>query len=76
MEAITINKIDVDIPTPGAHRVKVSITSLRNVETEIVRRKINKHLCHSNYTTEKYYEFTNDDDAILAYTEIQKLSNK
>ena len=34
------------------------------------------HLCHSNYTTEQYYEFTNDDDAILACNEIKKVNSE
>ena len=74
LHAIKVNNIHIDIPPPpSAHRVKMTTKSLKT-NSDIVRRKINKHLSHSNYTTEKYYEFTNDDDAILAYTEINKLA--
>ena len=74
--AFNINNISThDLPAPSAHRVKVTTKSLKKTTSDMVRRKVNKHLCHSNYTTEKYYEFTNDDDAILAYNEIKKLNS-
>ena len=75
--AFSINNIQTDeLPAPSASRVKVTTKSLKQTSTDVVRRKVNKLLCHSNYTTENYYEFTNDDDAILAYDEIRKLNSK
>ena len=67
-----MNNICTDeLPAPSAHRVKVTTKSLKRTKSDIVQRKVNIHLCHSNYTTDKYYEFTNDDNVILAYTEIK-----
>lgn len=75
--AFTINDIHADeFPAPSAHRVKVTTKSLKKTKSDVVRRKINKHLCHSNHTTEKFYEFVNDDDAILAYNEIKELNSE
>ena len=54
----------------------VSTEAAHHVTSDLKRRKINKHLCHSDQTSEHYYEFTNVKDAIEAHHEIQKLAKK
>ena len=63
-------------PPPSDHQAVISTEAARNILCDLKHRKINKHLCHSDQTSERYYEFTNDDDATEAHTEIQKLIRK
>lgn len=74
IEAIRANNLHVTKPPPpSAHRVVVSTEAARRVHCDLKHRKINKHLSHSDQTSERYYEFTNDKDATEAYREIQSL---
>ena len=74
LEAIRASNLQVtNPPPPSAHRVVISTEVARRVQCDLKRRKINKHLSHSDQTSERYYEFTNDDDAAEAYEELQKL---
>ena len=74
-EAIKANGIETDVPTPSAFRIKVTSDSLRSGSSDVTRRKVNKHLSHSNRTAEMFYEFVNDNDAITAYHEINRLED-
>ena len=74
-EAIKANDIETDVPTPSAFRIKVTLDSLRSGSSDVTRRKVNKYLSHSNRTAEMFYEFVDDNDAITAYHEINRLED-
>ena len=74
-EAIKSNDIDVDLPAPGAFRIKVTSELLKKVTKDVTRRKINKHLSHSDQTAEQFYEYLDDGDAIKAYNEMRQLED-
>ena len=55
LEAIKLNDTSVNTPPPpNAHRVKVTTDIARTIKCDLTRRKVNKHLCHSDYTSEKF----------------------
>ena len=75
VESVHANHLNITIPPPpSAHRIVVATEAASNIECDLTRRKINKHLCHSDYTSERYYEFTNEKQATEAHSHIQKLA--
>ena len=76
VESIHANHLFVTIPPPpSSHRIVVTTSAACSIEWDLTRRKVNKHLCHSDKTSEQYYEFTNENEAVEAYCHIQKLAN-
>ena len=73
--AIKANDIDTDVPTPSAFRIKVTSDPLKSGSSDVTRRKVNKHLSHSNHTAEMFYEFVDNRDPIAVYHEINRLED-
>lgn len=72
-EAININNIDVTVPPPpSTFRIGMATKVAKNL-ADNERRGVIKHMSHSEYTSEKYYEFANTQDAVEAFDNINNL---
>lgn len=77
VESIRANHLNITIPPPpSAHRIFVATEAARSIKCDLARRKVNKHLCHSDHTSEVFYEFTNLKEATEAHSQIQKLAKE
>ena len=76
LESICVNRVTVTMPPPSKDHRAVISTKTAKVKNDAKRRKVNRHLCHSDTTSANYYEFTNNDDAIKAHSLIQRISGK
>jgi len=76
LESIHVNRITVTMPPPPKDHRAVISTKTAKVKNDAKKRKVNRHLCHSNTISANYYEFTNNDDAVEAHSLIQRISGK
>lgn len=64
VESIRANHLNITIPPPpSAHQIVVATEAACSIECDLTHRMVNKHLCHSDHTSELYYEFTNEKEA-------------
>ena len=76
LKTIRVNRITVTMPPPPKDHRAVISTKTGKVKNDAKRRKVNRHLCHSDTTSANYYEFTNNDNAVEAHSLIQRISGK
>ena len=62
----------VPVPRSGLQR-KVVATETFKTEGDVVVRKIQKHMCHSTATCEKFYQQADNDAAVTSKRTIEKL---
>ena len=72
-EALSIENLKP--PRPKDYRIMVATDAARELN-DVDLQRVAKHLCHSTETSRQYYEFSNNDDTVLAHQALCNLSKK
>ena len=75
-EGVKLNGFDeTQLPPPSEYRILMSTKAARHLD-DTTLRKVQKHLSHSEGTSQAYYEFMLTEDATQAHKALKCLGNK